>query len=141
MAITLEQLSSDPQYREMTQHELTEVLGVMDLDGFKKLPGEWSWDKASNLLAKWASEPKPTQMLFEWVKYADRKPTDNKDYVILDEQESLVVLQYNVMEDRWIHYPDLLSEPYCGTVIFWLDGLTFQADEDIQPKRRKKVKP
>jgi hypothetical protein len=71
--ITLKELNEDPRFRQMTLEELTGV--IHDMMGpvtkppskdWNDLPGDWSIDKAQNLLSKWAAEGKQGQMVCEW---------------------------------------------------------------------------
>jgi hypothetical protein len=70
--ITLKELNEDPRFRQMTLEELTGV--IHDMMGpvtkptskdWNDLPGDWSIDKAQNLLSKWAAEGKHGQMVCE----------------------------------------------------------------------------
>ncbi len=129
--IALNSLLQDSQYRQMTVEGLANVIR-WDLEymGYAKLEGEESPEKAQILFARWSAEAKAKEgMVCEWVRYAERKPTDNKDYCTLDEQEVLTCLQYDVLSDTWTHYPEVLSEIYPFTVVWWLDGLIIPNDK------------
>ena len=54
--ITLEQLNTDPKYREMSVEELAKTIDRLDYTDFLRLTGNGSYNKARNLKEKWDKE-------------------------------------------------------------------------------------
>jgi hypothetical protein len=130
--VTLEQLLTEPKYREMSEAELWDIIGDELLyEDYEELEGTLAIDKTRNLKEKWAKEEaektrNPTELgaVSETSDYQSiltkEAPLQNKDlhaWAIPQTQEGVISTfeykepepqPFTVTEDMWVEMDDLV---------------------------------
>jgi hypothetical protein len=128
--ITLAELNSDPRFRKMKEEDLSVALlcGLVFEKDWIELPGEESTSKARNLLAKWKAEDeaKSEDMVCRWVKYADRKPTEDGEYDTINDCDERGLKPYRIDRESFLDWEGFIADD----PKYWLEGLTLPPQED-----------